>query len=188
MSTSRRVFTGMAAASTAAMVTKASAEPSAASPGDLPFNPAKSQAFTEKLGVRFPICNAAAGGPFSDAMAIAISEAGGLAGIGSIFLTPDALKARITRIKAGTKQPFAVGYILVFGDETLPAALEAGAPVIQFSWGTPTARQVALVRSFGAKMGMQISTAGGVIAQRLLPRADGQGRVTLDALEGRQEI
>ncbi len=161
MTTSRRVFTGLAAASAAALVTQADAQ-SALSPADqLPFDPAKSQAFIQKLGVRYPIGNAAAGGPFSDAMAIAVSEAGGLGGIGSIFLSADALKARITRIKAGTKQPFAVGFILVFGDKTLPAALEAGAPVIQFSWGTPTPQQVSLVRSFGAKFGMQISTAGG---------------------------
>jgi nitronate monooxygenase len=147
---------------TAAVATKASAQqPAAAVSGGLPFDMEKPQAFTQKLGVRYPIGNAAAGGPFSDEMAIAIAETGGLAGIGSIFLPADALKARITRIRAGTKQPFAVGFILVFGDKTLPAALEAGAPVIQFSWGTPTAQQVALIRSFGAKMGMQISTAAG---------------------------
>lgn len=164
MMSGRRGFTGMAAASTAALAVKAAAQPNAAAPGGMPFDPAKSQAFTKALGVRYPICTAAAGGgagPFSDELAIAVAEAGALAGIGTAFQAPDALKARISRIKAGTKQPFAVGYILVFGVESLPAALEAGAPVIQFSWGTPTPAQVALVRSFGAKMGMQISTAAG---------------------------
>jgi nitronate monooxygenase len=161
MTPSRRAFATMAVASTAALATRAVAQTTPVLSGDLPFDPAKSQAFVKKMGIRYPIANAAAGGPFSDEMAIAICEAGGLAGIGSVFLSAEALKARITRIKAGTKQPFAVGYILVFGDKTLSAALEAGAPVIQFSWGTPTAQQVALVRSFGAKFGMQISTAGG---------------------------
>ena len=151
-------------ASTAAIVTKTNAQGAPPMPSDTLFDPAKSQAFVKRMGLRYLIATAAAGGaagPFSDALAIAVAEAGALGGIGSVFVSNDAIKARVSRIKAATKQPFAVGYILVFGAETLPAALEAGAPVIQFSWGTPTAAQVALIRSSGAKMGMQISTAGG---------------------------
>ena len=164
MTTGRRVFTGMAVASTVAVVAEARAQSSAAASAGTPFDPAKPQAFATKMRIRYPICTAAAGGaagPFSDALAIAVAEAGALAGVGTVFQPPEMMRARVTRIKAGTKQPFAVGYILVFGAESLPASLEAGAPVIQFSWGTPTAQQIALVRSFGAKLGMQITTAAG---------------------------
>ena len=164
MNTSRRAFTGLTVASAAAIAAKAVAQTSVVAPGNLPFDPAKSQALVQKLGLRYPIGNAAAGGPFSDQLVIAVAEAGGLAGFGtngSVVFPAEAVKARVSRVKAGTKNPFAVGYILVFGTQTLPAALEAGAPVVQFSWGTPTAEQISLVRSFGAKIGMQITTAGG---------------------------
>ena len=37
--------------------------------------------------------------------------------------------------------------------------LDAGAPVVQFSWGVPTKGAVSAIRAAGAKMGMQITGA-----------------------------
>jgi nitronate monooxygenase len=54
-----------------------------------------------------------------------------------------------------------VNYLLAFDLITLPAALDAGAPIIQFAWGIPPTGIVAAVRKAGAKMGIQIASAAG---------------------------
>jgi nitronate monooxygenase len=51
--------------------------------------------------------------------------------------------------------------LLAFDPITLPVALDAGAPIIQFAWGIPAAETVAAIRKAGAKMGIQISSVAG---------------------------
>lgn len=117
----------------------------------------KAQAFVEKMGIDFPVCGAVMDGPGTPPLAIAVSEAGGMGGMGLTWLSEAEVRAYVTLTKSSTSRPFAVGYVLEFEPKTLAAALESGAPVVQFSWGTPSQEQVRLVRSFGAKLGMQIS-------------------------------
>ena len=54
-----------------------------------------------------------------------------------------------------------MNYLLAFDPVTLPVALDAGAPIIQFAWGIPATETVAAIRKAGAKMGIQISSVAG---------------------------
>jgi len=47
----------------------------------------------------------------------------------------------------------------LLGTASLNAALDAGAPIIQFSWGMPSKEVVAAVRAAKAKLGMQVTSA-----------------------------
>jgi nitronate monooxygenase len=60
-----------------------------------------------------------------------------------------------------TKRPFLINYLLFLDPLSLPAALDAGAPVVQFSWGLPTREMISAVRSAGAKLGVQIGNPEG---------------------------
>jgi nitronate monooxygenase len=84
--------------------------------------------------------------------------------MGSMAFTrasPDDAKDRVKKVLAATNAPFAVNYILGFEPRSLAAALDAGAPVVQFSWGIPETQMVALIRSAGAKFGVQVASAEG---------------------------
>src|SRR5262249_3005662 len=95
-------------------------------------------------------------------LAMAVSNAGALGSIGAGGEpSAEAMKERVTRTRAGTSRPFAVNYLLAWEPATLPVVLDAGAPVIQFSWGLPSAEAVAMIRKAGGRMGIQISSAAG---------------------------
>ena len=69
-------------------------------------------AFTQAMGMRCPILCAAAGGPFTVELAVAVCEAGGMGGIG-VTRWPDAVAEETVRaICHATRGPFAVGLIL----------------------------------------------------------------------------
>jgi nitronate monooxygenase len=120
------------------------------------------------FGLTFPICNAGMGVAAGPELAAAVSNAGGLGatGTGGRFggggsAASDLMRQVVTRIRSATKGPFAVNYMLAFDPITLPAALDAGAPIIQFAWGIPSEEAVGLIRKAGAKMGVQIGSAAG---------------------------
>ena len=88
----------------------------------------------------------------------AVCNAGGL---GSIALTwRDAYKAQdlIRCVKSLTPKIFFANYVLHFEPRHLGAALDAGVPMITFSWGDPS-KYVADVRSAGALLGLQATSA-----------------------------
>lgn len=113
------------------------------------------RAFVGKMGIRYPIVQAVFGGGTPE-LAAAIAEAGGLGGMGLSWSSEAEVRDHVQRTRALTKSPFAVGYVLAFGANTLPVALDAGAPVIQFSFGIPSREQVASIRRAGARFGIQI--------------------------------
>jgi nitronate monooxygenase len=114
------------------------------------------------FGLRYPIFCAGMGGAATPELAIAVSNGGGLGAIGAgSVANPDVVRQRVSRTKSGTNRPFAVNYLLAFDPVTLPVALEAGAPIIQFAWGIPSVENVAAIRKAGAKMGIQISSVAG---------------------------
>ncbi len=123
---------------------------------------ARASALMAAFGLRYPIFCAGFGVAATPELAIAVSNAGGLGALGTgLAVSADALRERISRTKSGTTRPFAVNYLLAVDPATLPVALDAGAPVIQFAWGIPTAEHVAAIRKAGAKMGIQVSTVAG---------------------------
>ena len=114
------------------------------------------------FGLKYPIFCAGMGTVASPELAIAVSNAGALGAIGTgAGATAADVQQRVSQIKSGTDRPFAVNYLLAFDPVSVPAALDAGAPIIQFAWGIPTTDTVAAIRKAGAKMGIQIGSAAG---------------------------
>src|SRR5262249_2993046 len=69
------------------------------------------------------------------------------------------------QVRALTGRVFQVNFVLAFPPQSLAAALEAGAPVVTFSWGDP-APHLGVVRAAGARVGVQVTTPEG--AKRVL--------------------
>src|SRR5438874_8187739 len=83
--------------------------------------------------------------------------------MGAMALTwtaPEVAAEQVRQVRAVTERPFLVNFALAFPPTSLPAALEAGAPVVSFSWGDP-APYVAPVRAAGALFGVQVTNAAG---------------------------
>ena len=62
------------------------------------------------LGTALPVIQAPMAGAQGSAMAIAVSNAGGLGSLPCAMLTPDALAAEIRAIRAGTDKPFNLNF------------------------------------------------------------------------------
>lgn len=114
------------------------------------------------FGLKYPIFSAGMGTSAGPELAIAVSNAGGLGTVGTgANPTADLVRQRVSRTKSATDRPFAVNYLLGRDLVTLPLALDAGAPIIQFAWGIPPADAVVAIRKAGAKMGIQVSNSAG---------------------------
>ncbi len=66
--------------------------------------------FLRSLGLRLPIIQAPMAGVQGSALAIAVSNAGGLGSLPCAMLTPDALRAELAAIRAGTDRPVNVNF------------------------------------------------------------------------------
>ena len=122
---------------------------------------AQATAVMKLFGLRYPIFQAPWGGP---ELASAISNAGAMGAIALWGSTPDAAHEAVTRLRSLTTRAFIVNYVLTFEPRSLPAALDAGAPVVGFSWGLPSKAVVASIRNGGAKFGVQVATVAGARA------------------------
>lgn len=106
-----------------------------------------------------PILQAPIGSAAGANLCAAVSNAGG---IGSVSLTwRDESEAEIllTKIRSLTNKNFSVNFVLHFEPKCLSTALDAGVPILTFSWGDAT-RYVNDVRSTGALLGLQVTNAG----------------------------
>jgi nitronate monooxygenase len=65
---------------------------------------------THLLGIELPIIQAPMAGAQVSAMAIAVSNAGGLGSLPCAMLTPDAMRKELAAIKAGTSEPYNVNF------------------------------------------------------------------------------
>ncbi len=65
---------------------------------------------TELLGIEYPILQAPMGGQATPAMAAAVSNAGGLGGIGCSYLSLDEITAWVADIRAATERPFNLNF------------------------------------------------------------------------------
>lgn len=160
MAYSRRKFlTGAAAGVGASLVGVPSGRSEQAPRADIPTPRAK--ALMEIFGLRYPIFQAPSGG--AD-LASAISNAGGMGAIPLWRTSSEIARDSVTRLRGLTKQPFIVNYVLTFEPQSLPAAVDAGAPVVQFSWGVPAKATVSAIQRARAKFGVQVATAEGARA------------------------
>lgn len=160
MNKSRREFTTGGLLASAGLLLNKGAEAIPNANATTVLRKDKTEHFVKKMGLRLPIVQAVFGGAVPE-LAAAVSNAGGMGGIGVTWSSEIEVRSLVKRTKDLTSNPFAIGYVLQFGANTLHSALDAGAPVIQFSFGTPDSKQISAIRSAGAKFGMQISTALG---------------------------
>ena len=161
MASDRREFLRQTAAAAAALGPRAAA--AVAQPRSAAMPTPRAKALMNAFGLKYPIFSAGMGGTAGPDLAIAVTNAGGFGamGTGTGTVNADLLRQRVARVRAEAKGPFAVNYLLAFDPVTLPAALDAGAPAVQFAWGIPAAAAVSAIRQAKAKMGVQISNVDG---------------------------
>jgi NAD(P)H-dependent flavin oxidoreductase YrpB (nitropropane dioxygenase family) len=110
------------------------------------------------LGIDVPVAQAPMGGASCPALAAAVSDVGGLGTMPVGTVPPETVKAIVEEIRLLTTRPFAVNLLLTRPqEERLEAALEAGAPAVNFGWGDP-GTLVARARDGGAKVLVTIGT------------------------------
>jgi nitronate monooxygenase len=119
----------------------------------------RAKALMALFNLKYPIFEAPHGNATSPELAIAVSNAGAMGALSLTTRTPDVVRMSVSQIRAGTKGPFLVNDILRQEPTTLQIALDAGAPIVQFSWGRPTTQMVSAIRAAGAKFGVQVTSA-----------------------------
>lgn len=120
----------------------------------------KANRLCDLLGIAVPILQAPTGSIAGPELAAAVSEAGGLGAMGLTWTPPEEAAALVRQTRASTQNPFQVNFALAFEPISLPSVLDAGAPVITFSWGD-AARWIPEVYRAGAKAGVQVGNREG---------------------------
>lgn len=159
MSHTRREFI-KAATAASAMAESAGALQANASPPEhpIPLPPPHAKALMELFGLKYPIFEAQHGPQTCPELAIAVANAGAMGALASLD-SPEKAHSAVTQVRAGTKGSFFVNFILQFEPTALHASLDAGAPIVLFSWGIPTKEMISAVRSAHAKLGMPVTSA-----------------------------
>src|SRR5262245_8660572 len=101
------------------------------------------------LSVSRPIIQAPIGSLAPVELVSAVCAAGGLGTLALTWTDPHTAAELVAAVRQRTKNPFAANFVLEFAPAALTAALEAGVPVVTFSWGMP-GPLLALTHSFGA--------------------------------------
>lgn len=115
------------------------------------------------FGLKYPIFEAPHGRATGPELAIAVSNAGAMGSLALAGRSLQEVRTWVSKVRAGTKGPFAVNFILALSPanelELLQAALDAGTPVVQLSWGMPAKGMVSAIKAAKAKLGMQVTSA-----------------------------
>ena len=112
------------------------------------------------FGLEYPLWQAPTGSIAGPELAAAVSAAGGMGAMALTWASPKQAAAQTKQVRAQTSRPFQVNFALAFPPRSLSAALEAGAPVVTFSWGDPSP-YLAQVRAAGAQVGVQVTNVEG---------------------------
>jgi nitronate monooxygenase len=118
----------------------------------------RAKALMEMFGLKYPIFEAPHGPATSPELAIAVSNAGAMGAL-AFLGSPKLAREAVTKVRSATKGYFVVNFILQFEPTALQSALDAGAPIVQFSWGIPTREMISALRAAKAKLGMQVTSA-----------------------------
>jgi len=117
--------------------------------------------FEAVLGaLKYPIWQAPTSSLAGPELAAAVSGAGGMGSLALTWTSPDLAVEQINQIRSQTSNPFLVNFALAFPPIALDLALDAGAPIITFSWGDPEP-YLDRVRSAGAMFGIQVTSCAG---------------------------
>ena len=112
------------------------------------------------FGLAYPICQAPTGSIAGPELAAVVSGAGALGAMALTWTAPEVAAEQVRWVREATSAPFQVNFALYKPPASLAAALDAGVPVVTFSWGDP-APYLALVRAAGAKVGIQVANVAG---------------------------
>lgn len=110
--------------------------------------------------LRYPVWQAPTASLAGPELAAAVSRAGGMGSLGLTWTEPDLAAEQVRQIRNETPNLFVVNFALAFPPLSLDAALEAGAPIVTFSWGDPSP-YLAKVRAAGAMVGIQVTNVAG---------------------------
>lgn len=97
-----------------------------------PLPTQRSKVLMEMFGLKYPIFEAPHGSATCPELAIAVSNAGAMGGL-ALFGSPEETRDAVSKVRSPTKGSFLVNFILQFEPRGLQAALDAGAPPVQFS-------------------------------------------------------
>ncbi len=114
----------------------------------------------DRLGITIPIIQAPIGSLASPELAAEVSNSGGLGSLALTWTHPEQSAALVAEVRRRSSRPFCVNFVLAFEPASLNASMEAGAPVVSFSWGLP-GPLVKHAKSFGALVGVQIGSEEG---------------------------
>ncbi len=110
------------------------------------------------LGIEVPIVQAAIWPATAPELVAAVSEAGGLGSVGSVFESAESIKGQIARVRDMTQRPFAVNHVVpLLDEEAFEATLEAKPAVISLALGDP-AGLLERAHAAGAKVVHQVHT------------------------------
>ena len=126
----------------------------------IPLPTPRAKALMEAFGLKHPIFEAPHGNQTCPKLCIAVANAGAMGALAAfIFDSEDTARKAVSKARSATKGNFFVNFALQFEPKALQAALDAGAPIMQFSWGVPTKAMIAAVRDAKAKRGKQVMSA-----------------------------
>ncbi len=115
-------------------------------------------AVCDVLGVEVPIMQAAIWPATAPELVAAVSDAGGLGNIGSVFESAESVERKIARVRELTSRPFAVNHVVpLLDEEAFKATLEAEPAVISLALGDP-GDLVERAHAAGAKVVHQVHT------------------------------
>lgn len=110
------------------------------------------------LGIEVPLMQAAIWPATSPELVAAVSEAGGLGSVGSVFESAESIKGQIARVRDMTQRPFVVNHVVpLLDEEAFEATLEAKPAVISLALGDP-AGLLERAHAAGAKVVHQVHT------------------------------
>jgi nitronate monooxygenase len=118
----------------------------------------RAKALMALFGLKYPIFEACHGRATSPELAIAVSNAGAMGALAGL-ISADEARDVVSKVRLATKGPFVINWILKDVPVSLQAALDAGAPIVQFSWGMPTRDMISAIRAAKARLGMQVTSA-----------------------------
>src|ERR671933_1322740 len=112
------------------------------------------------LGIEIPIMQAAIWPATAPELVAAVSVAGGLGSIGSVFEPAESVQRQIARVRELTHRPFAVNHVVpLLDEEAFEATLEAKPAVISLALGDP-GDLVERAHAAGATVIHQVHTVG----------------------------
>lgn len=123
--------------------------------------PPQVAAFLALTGQRLPIIQAPIGSAARQDLVSAVCKAGGLGGYALTWDTPETAAEKVAAQRAATPgAAFFANFVLHFPCDGLDGALEAGVPIVTFSWGIDAPR-IARAHRAGARVGVQVGNAEG---------------------------